>query len=45
MRSVALQQKDNALINCEMLCRKKKDALSGRKQICIKQEGEIKDQV
>jgi hypothetical protein len=28
MRSVALQQKDNALMNCKILCHKKKDALS-----------------
>ncbi len=44
MRSVVLQQEDNALMNCKMLCHKKEDAPSGREQACIKQEGEIKDQ-
>jgi hypothetical protein len=45
MRSIALQQKDAALMYYKILCRKKEDALSDRGQACAKQEGEIEDQL
>jgi hypothetical protein len=45
MRSVALQQENDALMNCKMLFRKKGRCALWEEQSCIEQEEEIKDQV
>ena len=45
MRDALIQQQENELTNREMLSRKNEDVLSGRVQACVKQEGEIEDQV
>ena len=47
MQSAVLQQEEDALTNREMLSRQNKDMISRsrREQACVKQEGEIEDQV